>query len=187
MGWRRSGGWLLAAGAALLMPAVLRAAPQAEPLPEAELLEQLRGLGVAVEIRPQCGAPGQLAVYNMGANWLCLNQGLSRRPAERNTVLHHELVHVVQDCLDGLETPTSSTLAEGFRRNGSLSRDQINGFFLRYLQRQNNLQQVVASTALLPQDSRQREIEDYALQSDPALVQRLLLLSCRPAAGRRQP
>jgi hypothetical protein len=112
---------------------------------------------------------------------------LSRRPAERNTVLHHELVHVVQDCLDGLETPTSSTLAEGFRRNGSLSRDQINGFFLRYLQRQNNLQQVVASTALLPQDSRQREIEAYALQSDPALVQRLLLLSCRPAAGRRQP
>jgi hypothetical protein len=94
---------------------------------------------------------------------------------------------VVQDCLDGLETPTSSTLAEGFRRNGSLSRDQINGFFLRYLQRQNNLQQVVASTALLPQDSRQREIEAYALQSDPALVQRLLLLSCRPAAGRRHP
>lgn len=186
MGWRRSGGWLLAAGAALLMPVALRAAPQADRLPEAELLERLRGLGVAVEVRLQCGAPGQLAVYNMGANWLCLNQGLNRRPAERSTVLHHELVHVVQDCLDGLESPTSSTLAEGFRRNGSLSHDQINGFFLRYLQRQANLQQVVASTALLPQDSRQREIEAYALQGDPALVQRLLLLSCRPAGPRPQ-
>ena len=54
------------AWAALLMPAALRAAPQVEPLPEAELLEQLRGLGVAVEIRPQCRAPGQLAVYKIG-------------------------------------------------------------------------------------------------------------------------
>jgi len=166
--------------AACLMPAALRAAPAAEPLPEAEVLERLRGLGVQVDIRAQCGAKGQLAIYNMGANWLCLNQGLSDRPAERSRVLHHELVHVVQDCLDGLDTPTSSTLAEGFRRDGSLSGDQINGFFLRYLQRQNNLEHVVASTALLPQESRQREIEAYALQSDPALVQRLLLLSCRP-------
>ena len=166
--------------AACLMPAALRAAPAAEPLPEAELLEHLRGLGVRVDIRSQCGAQGQLAIYNMGANWLCLNQGLSDRPAERSRVLHHELVHVVQDCLDGLDTPTSSTLAEGFRRDGSLSGAQINGFFLRYLQRQNNLEHVVASTALLPQESRQREIEAYALQSDPALVQRLLLLSCRP-------
>ena len=41
MGWRRSGGWLLAAGAALLMPVALRAAPQADRLPEAELLELL--------------------------------------------------------------------------------------------------------------------------------------------------
>lgn len=184
MGQRRWGGWLgrslALALVGWLMPGVLRAAPAAEPLPEAELLERLRGLGVQVDIRVQCGAQGQLALYNMGANWLCLNQGLSRRPAERSRVLHHELVHVVQDCLDGLETPTSSTLAQGFRRDGSLSGDQINGFFLRYLQRQNNLQHVVASTALLPQESRQREIEAYALQSDPALVQRLLLLSCRP-------
>jgi hypothetical protein len=33
---------------------------------------------------------------------------------------------------------------------------------------------VVATTASLPQDSRQREIEAYALQADPALVQHLL-------------
>ena len=50
------------AWAALLMPAALRAAPQVEPLPEAELLEQLRGLGVAVEIRPQCGEIGRAHV-----------------------------------------------------------------------------------------------------------------------------
>ena len=43
-----------------------------------------------------------------------------------------------------------------------------------------NLQHVVATTAPLPQDSRQREIEAYALQGDPALVQSLLSTRCQP-------
>jgi hypothetical protein len=36
----------------------------------------------------------------------------------------------------------------------------------------------VATTTPLPQDSRQREVEAYALQADPALVQHLLRESC---------
>ena len=31
-------------------------------------------------------------------------------------MIQHELVHVVQDCLDGLGTLTSLTLAEGLRQ-----------------------------------------------------------------------
>jgi NDP-sugar pyrophosphorylase family protein len=50
---------------------------------------------------------------------------------------------------------------------------------LDYLRDQGNLKHVVATTAPLPQDSRQREIEAYALQADPALVQHLLRESCR--------
>jgi hypothetical protein len=38
---------------------------------------------------------------------------------------------------------------------------------------------VVAATALLPQESRQREIEAYALQADPELVQHLFRQSCQ--------
>jgi hypothetical protein len=94
-------------------------------------------------------------------------------------VLHHELVHVVQDCLDGLATPTSLPLSEGLRRAGDLTERQLNGFFLQHLRNQGNLQHVVATTAPLPQDSRQREIEAYALQADSALVQHLLRQSCR--------
>jgi hypothetical protein len=101
------------------------------------------------------------------------------RPQERSKVLHHELVHVVQDCLDGLESPTSMPLSEGLRRAGRLSERQLNGFFLQHLRNQGNLDHVVATTAVLPQDGRQREMEAYALQADPALVQHLLLQSCR--------
>ena len=143
-------------------------------------IDQLRGLGVAVVVQPHCGAPGQLATYNMGANQLCLSTELDPQPGLRERVLLHELVHVVQDCLDGLETPTSLTLAEGLRATGAFSDQQLAGFFLQYLRAQGNLQHVVATTAPLPQDSRQREIEAYALQGDPALVQRLLITRCRP-------
>lgn len=175
--------WLLALVALGVGPWMQPAAGQAAaPRQGSGLLELLRQVGVTVELMPSCGGPGQLATYNMGANRLCLSQGLQARPAERDRVMLHELVHVVQDCLDGLATPTSSTLAEGFRRSGSLSDEQINRFFLSYLRQQGNLRHVVATTALLPLDSRQREIEAYALQGDPALVEHLLRTSCR--AGR---
>ena len=171
--------WLALATAltGLWMPAL-----RAEPLPlqgEAELLDRLRLLGVTVQLGGVCGAPGQLATYNMGANLLCLGDALQADPRERAKVLHHELVHVVQDCLDGLSTPTSISLREGLRRAGNLTERQLNGFFLQHLSSQGNLQHVVATTAPLPQDSRQREIEAYALQADAALVQHLLRESCQ--------
>jgi len=148
-------------------------------LREAELVGQLRALGVTVQIGGSCGSADQLAVYNMGANWLCLGDALQEGAEERSKVLHHELVHVVQDCLDGLATPTSLALAEGLRSIGTLSQPQLNGFFLQYLRNQGNVKHVVAATALLPQESRQREIEAYALQADPELVQHLFRQSCQ--------
>ena len=158
------------------------AAPQLQN-DELGRLEQLRALGVSVSLGGACGGPEQLATYNMGANALCLSDAFLARPAERSKVLHHELVHVVQDCLDGLASPTSVSLVDGLRRAGDLTERQLNGFFLQHLRDQGNLKHVVATTALLPQDSRQREIEAYALQVDPALVQHLLRQSCRLGSG----
>jgi hypothetical protein len=114
----------------------------------------------------------------MGANVLCLSKALDLDPQKRARVIQHELVHVVQDCLDGLGTPTSLTLAEGLRSSGQLSGEQVNGFFLQHLRKQGNLNHVVASTAQLPMESRQREFEAYALQADPAMVAHLLKSTC---------
>lgn len=180
--------WPLArlAGAALVLLALPGwAAPVSSTArvaadPAAPLLEQLHRLGVELVEREGCGGPGQLATYNMGLNQLCLSTALRAQPQLRDRVLHHELVHVVQDCLDGLDTPTSLTLHEGLRGTGAFSGQQLDRFFLQYLRAQGNLRHVVATTAALPQDSRQREVEAYALQGDPPLVLRLLQTRCRP-------
>ena len=168
--------------ALLLLPLFSSLAPlavHAAPDPLAPALEQLRRLGVEVAEEEACGGPGQLATYNMGLNRLCLSTALRSQPQLRARVLHHELVHVVQDCLDGLKTPTSLTLHQGLRSSGAFSDRQLDGFFLQYLRAQGNLRHVVATTAALPQDSRQREVEAYALQGDPPLVLRLLQTRCR--------
>jgi hypothetical protein len=164
-------------GFPLALASQASAGPWSDPL-----LERLQAAGVSVVWRADCGGPRLWAAYNMGANELCLGAELGRRPQERATVLRHEVIHVVQDCLDGLETPTSLTLAEALRASGRFSSSQLNGFFLQYLRRQDNWRHVVATTAPLPLDSRQREMEAYALQVDPALVSRLLALHCPPKA-----
>lgn len=124
--------WRVVLGLAVAWAGVQAGGASAEPQAlqaEADLLEGLRDLGITVQLGGVCGAPGQLATYNMGANLLCLGDALMARPQERNKVLHHELVHVVQDCLDGLESPTSVSLKQGLRRVGTLSERQLNGFF----------------------------------------------------------
>ena len=143
-------------------------------------LEMVSKLGVVVIQRAECGGPSHPATYNMGANVLCLSTALERDPQERAKVIQHQLVHVVQDCLDGLGTPTSLTLAEGLRSSGQLSGEQVNGFFLQHLRKQGNLNHVVESTRHLPLESRQREFEAYALQADPAMVANLLRSTCIP-------
>ena len=162
---------LAAASALLTLPA--RAVDPADAA-----LEAASALGVVVIQGADCGGPRQLATYNMGANVLCLSKALDLDPQKRARVIQHELVHVVQDCLDGLGTPTSLTLAEGLRSSGQLSGEQVNGFFLQHLRKQGNLNHVVASTAQLPMESRQREFEAYALQADPAMVAHLLKSTC---------
>ena len=179
MAWRRACHSL----ALLSLPLLGSLAPltaHAAVDPGLPALEQLRRLGVELVEQQACGGPGQLATYNMGLNQLCLSTALRAQPQLRDRVLHHELVHVVQDCLDGLDPPTSLTLHEGLRGTGAFSERQLDGFFLQYLHAQGNLRHVVATTAMLPQDSRQREVEAYALQSDPPLVLRLLQTRCRP-------
>jgi hypothetical protein len=171
----RSGLLGLGLAAASVLPSLpVRATDQGDAA-----LEAVAALGVVVIRRAECGGPRQLATYNMGANVLCLSHSLDRDPLKRAKVIQHELVHVVQDCLDGLETPTSLTLAEGLRSSGQLSGEQVNGFFLQHLRKQGNLDHVVASTAQLPFESRQREFEAYALQADPPMVAHLLKATCR--------
>ena len=76
--------------------------------------------------QPDHCAPGaEPAAHNIGVNWLCLSQGLSDEPGLQLDVLTHEAIHVVQDCLDGLETPSSSTISLMLQAQGGFSTEQV--------------------------------------------------------------
>ena len=71
----------------------------------------------------------------MGVNRLCLSQGLSDEPGLQLDVLTHEAIHVVQDCLDGLETPSSSTISLMLQAQGGFSPEQVDRFLVHNLDR----------------------------------------------------
>ena len=77
----------------------------------------------------RCGPGLERAAYNMGVNRLCLSQGLRDQPGLQLDVLTHEAIHVVQDCLDGLETPSSSTISLMLQAQGGFSPAQVDRFF----------------------------------------------------------
>ncbi|QNJ04272.1 hypothetical protein SynPROSU1_02681 [Synechococcus sp. PROS-U-1] len=50
-----------------------------------------------------------------------MSQGLRDEPGFQLDLLTHEAIHVVQDCLDGLDTPTSSTISLMLQAQGGFS------------------------------------------------------------------
>ncbi|MCB4407495.1 hypothetical protein [Synechococcus sp. MU1642] len=61
---------------------------------------------------------------------LCLSQGLRDKPGLQLDVLTHEAIHVVQDCLDGLEEPSSSTISLMLQVQGGFSTEHVDRFWL---------------------------------------------------------
>ena len=99
------------------------------------LIDRLQQLGVAIDRLERCGPGAERAAYNMGVNRLCLSQGLSDEPGLQLDVLTHEAIHVVQDCLDGLETPSSSTISLMLQAQGGFSPEQVDRFLAHHLDR----------------------------------------------------
>ena len=85
------------------------------------LIDRLQQLGVVIDRLERCGPGAERAAYNMGVNRLCLSQGLRDEPGLQLDVLTHEAIHVVQDCLAGLDTPSSSTISLMLQSQGGFS------------------------------------------------------------------
>ena len=113
----------------------------------------------------------------MGVNRLCLSQGLSDEPGLQLDVLTHEAIHVVQDCLDGLETPSSSTIGLMLQVQGGFSPEQVDRFLAHHLDR-STAEHVLKVTQVLGPLQRQREVEAYALLSQTGMVESLLARHC---------
>lgn len=141
------------------------------------LMDQLQRLGVAIDRLDRCGPGVERAAYNMGVNRMCLSQGLRDEPQLQLDVLTHEAIHVVQDCLDGLETPSSSTISLMLESEGGFSRAQVNRFLAHHLDHETADHVARVSGSLGPMQ-RRREIEAYALQQHTGMVQSLLAKHC---------
>ena len=113
----------------------------------------------------------------MGVNRLCLLHGLRDQPVLQLDVLTHEAIHVVQDCLDGLDAPSSSTISLMLQAQGGFSTAQIDRFLTHHLDRStaDHVQTVTQSLGPL---QRQREVEAYALQGQTGMVESLLARHC---------
>ncbi|WP_226425117.1 hypothetical protein [Synechococcus sp. MU1617] len=141
------------------------------------LIDRLQQLGVVIDRLERCGPGAERAAYNMGVNRLCLSQGLRDEPGLQLDVLTHEAIHVVQDCLDGLETPSSSTISLMLQAQGGFSPAQVDRFLAHHLDHSTAGHVLTVTQALGPLQ-RQREVEAYALQSQTGMVESLLARHC---------
>ena len=141
------------------------------------LIDRLQPLGVVIDRLDRCGPGAERAAYNMGVNRLCLSQGLRDEPGLQLDVLAHEAIHVVQDCLAGLDTPFSSTISLMLQSQGGFSRVQVDKFFAHHLD-SSTADHVLRVTQSLGPLQRRREVEAYALQGHTGMVESLLARHC---------
>ena len=163
--------------AGLLAAWVLPASAASLSLRTDRLIDQLEQLGVVIDRLGRCGPGLERAAYNMGVNRLCLSQGLRDEPGLQLDVLTHEAIHVVQDCLDGLETPSSSSISLMLQSQGGFSRAQVDKFFAHHLD-PSTADHVLHVTQSLGPLQRRREVEAYALQGHTRMVESLLARHC---------
>ena len=141
------------------------------------LIDRLQRLGVVIDRLERCGPGAERAAYNMGVNRLCLSKGLRDEPGLQLDVLTHEAIHVVQDCLDGLETPSSSTISLMLQSQGGFSSAQVDKFFAHHLD-PSTADHVLKVTQTLEPLQRRREVEAYSLQSQTGMVESMLARHC---------
>lgn len=126
------------------------------------LIDRLQQLGVVIDRLERCGPGAERAAYNMGVNRLCLSQGLRDEPGLQ---------------LDGLETPSSSTISLMLLEQGGFSPAQVDRFLAHHLDHSTAGHVLTVTQALGPLQ-RQREVEAYALQSQIGMVESLLARHC---------
>ena len=133
------------------------------------LIDRLQQLGVVIDRLERCGPGAQRADRNMGVNRLCLSHRLHDEPGLQLDVLTHEAIHVFQDCLDGLETSSSSTISLMLQSHGGFSPAQVDNFFAHHLD-PSTADHVLTVTQSLGPFQRRPEVEAYAHQSQTSLV-----------------
>ena len=141
----------------------------AEAITRQSMLSLIRQAGVTVSRRPTCGSNGQAAAhYESGRNAICIAESQYRNTSHWDQALTHEAMHMVQDCMAGLNNSSLMTLAH----NVSYKRDVV-----AYIRKRGSNWVSYIKRHYRPVDYA-IELEAYALQDRPADVAVLIKQKC---------
>ena len=141
----------------------------AEAITRQTMLSLIQQAGVTVSRRPNCGSNGQAAAhYEPGNNAICISESQYRDTNDWDQALTHEAMHMVQDCMAGLNNTSMMTLAH----NVSYERKVV-----AYIRKRGSNWVSFIKRHYRPADYA-IELEAYALQDRPDDVARLIKEKC---------
>lgn len=145
-----------------------------------ELITQLNEIGIDIRTSQNCGAEQQnnYATYHYNLNQICLSTTTSKSNELLDQSLTHESMHVVQDCVAGIENQYYMPLTAYYRKI-SVDPKKIARWrlaVLAELKRRGTIEHVRNVTL----DSLHADIEAeaYAFENHPADVVALLKAFC---------
>ena len=141
----------------------------AEAITRQTMLGLIQQAGVTVSRRPTCGSNGQAAAhYEPANNAICIAESQYRDTSHWDQALTHEAMHMVQDCMAGLNNTSMMTLAH----NVSYERKVV-----AYIRKRGSNWVSFIKRHYRPADYA-IELEAYALQDRPDDVARLIKEKC---------
>jgi len=163
---------------AILLP--LSLAVEAFAVSRQDLINQLSEIGIEISTEKRCGAQQQnnYATYHYNLNKICLSEESGKNNSLSKQSLTHESMHVVQDCVAGIDNEYYMPLTAYYRKikidPGKIAKWRM--AVLSELKRRGTIEHVRNVTV----DSLHADIEAeaYAFENHPDDVFALLKAFC---------
>ena len=154
---------------ALLLTGLNLSCLPAQAITRQTMLNLIAKVGVSVSRRPTCGSNGEAAAhYEPGNNAICIAESQYRDTRFWDQALTHEAMHMVQDCMAGLDNAMLTTLAHNVRYERGV---------VALIRQRGSRWVPLIKRHYRPADYA-IELEAFALQDRPALVAKLIEEKC---------
>ena len=147
-----------------------------------KLERKLNSIGVTTMVQEQCtGTHGAMATYNSYTNVLCVTEAtLKTQQGQFDSVLRHETIHVIQDCIAGMKNGHMGSVTYYMSQGDKKLEREMDRQVIQNLIDSNKLDHVLQiHGGTLDGPTAFIEVEAYALEDNHELVFNLLS-KCNP-------
>ena len=147
-----------------------------------KLEQKLNSIGVTTMVQEACtGQVGAAATYNPYTNVLCVTQAtLDVDQGEFDSILRHETIHVIQDCIAGMANGHMGSVTYYMSQGDRNLERKLDEQVIQSLINSNKLDHVLKiHGGTLKSPTAFIETEAYALEDEHELVFKLLS-NCNP-------